>query len=473
MASIRTAESIPKLSKLSVSTVQLPSGLRVNVGAQQYVSTGAITLSTGTSGLNGLDHAQPVTASSIYTVYAVVSSSVVYLIASLNSSLPAGYSQARAVGGFSVNSSSQVDQVASTPGDLNVLGTGSFVSGLLAPPVQNFIINGGFDFWQRGTAETNPGGAHYWADRFGVSSAGGATLASSKQTDFTGIPGIANALKVRTTATALGQYLALNHVVEGYNYQALHGKTVTLSFWVKMSLTGTYSVNFRRLVGGATWYTYSAPFTVSVAGTWEFKSITLTMTSSILSDVTNGYGLGIVWGLQAGSLAAPSSGSWLTGNYIGLAGQTNLASIDTNQYMEIAGVMLNIGTSAAPFSRQAASIGGELLLCQRYYEKSCNPDVAPASGINLAGCVIKMATSAVQIQGVNFRVEKRATPTVMRTWGGSTGTLDKVSVEGAGDLGGTTAANYLGTNGAGTFLNITGMTPGTSYSYGWYCDAEI
>lgn len=106
MGSIRTTELVQKITKTSVTTISLPSGSRLNIGAQQYSLASALTLNTAVTGVGGVDVA--VAANSVYYTYAVVSSNVVYLIASLNSSLPAGYSQARKVGAFTTGTTSQI-----------------------------------------------------------------------------------------------------------------------------------------------------------------------------------------------------------------------------------------------------------------------------------------------------------------------------------------------------------------------------
>jgi hypothetical protein len=90
--------------KTSVTTLSLPAS-RINIGAQQYV-TSALTLNTAVTGVGGCDVA--VAANSVYYTYAVVSSGVVYLIGSLSSSLPAGFTQARKVGAFTTGTTSQI-----------------------------------------------------------------------------------------------------------------------------------------------------------------------------------------------------------------------------------------------------------------------------------------------------------------------------------------------------------------------------
>jgi ribosomal protein L11 len=134
MGSIRTIESIAKLVKTSVTTLSLPAS-RVNIGAAQY-NTAALTLNTATVGVGGVDVA--VAASSTYTVYAVVSSSSIYLVASLNSDNPSGFSQARRVGSFTTNSTSQI--IEAVPENWNGYNPATnSSSGFLKPGLQGGV----------------------------------------------------------------------------------------------------------------------------------------------------------------------------------------------------------------------------------------------------------------------------------------------------------------------------------------------
>lgn len=116
MGSIRRPENIAKLVKLTATTLQL-TATTITIDAQQY-STLALTLNTAVIGVGGVD--VTIAASSVYTVYAVVSSNTVYLIASLNSVLPSGFTTARVVGGFFSDDLSQISQMGATPSDLVV-----------------------------------------------------------------------------------------------------------------------------------------------------------------------------------------------------------------------------------------------------------------------------------------------------------------------------------------------------------------
>lgn len=105
MGSIRTVENIAKLVKTSVTTLSLPAS-RINIGAQQYVTILSKTLDTSIIGPGGLDSS--ISSSSVYYVYAVFYNSNVYLIGSVSSVSPSGFSQSRKVGAFTTGATSQI-----------------------------------------------------------------------------------------------------------------------------------------------------------------------------------------------------------------------------------------------------------------------------------------------------------------------------------------------------------------------------
>ena len=387
--SIRTAESIGKLVKLTASTLSLPAS-RISIGPMQYV-TSALTLNTATIGVGGVD--ATVTSSAIYTVYAVVSSNVVYLIASLNATLPAGFTQARAVGGFSTDTSSQIDQVASTPGDLNVLGTGNFVSGLIAPPVQNFLINGGFDFNQRFGTGNHTATNTYGLDRWWMQH-NHTTVAISKQDITLEYANVRSCMRLYNTTRGAGSYLYVMQPIETSNVIPLLGKTITYSLSARRSsglASGTLFIEIDGHTG-----TDTAVATLASAGTLIAKT---TIANADLSTTWKKYSI---------TMVIPT-GYKTIGCVIGFAG-----SPTDGQYIDVKEVMLNIGTSAAPFQRAGGTIGGELALCQRYYCKSFNIDVPAAQNSGSSSGAISYMTllngANYHTLSVKFPVSMRAVP---------------------------------------------------------------
>lgn len=217
----------------------------------------------------------------------------------------------------------------------------------------NYIINGGFDIWQRGTSVTN--NTNYLADRWVVTvqATGQSTNQSRVTTTLQGKLGYALRVVSAASVTSVGEYAARQPIERG-NIEPLAGKTVTLSFWYRSNRTGTHGAriigNGGNNPGGVDWPT---SFTVSAADTWQRYSIT----SSVPFGGITGWG---------------SSSPTDVGAYVDIgfkAGNSGpgFTSLSANDYFEITGVQLEEGQVATPFRRNANSIQGELAVCQRYY----------------------------------------------------------------------------------------------------------
>jgi hypothetical protein len=388
MGSIRTIENIAKLVKTSVTTLSLPAS-RINIGAMQYV-TSALTLNTAVvyPTLGGMDVA--VAAGSLYYVYAVVSSNTVYLIASLNSSLPAGFTAARAVGGFTTNASSQIDQVGEYPGNLAVAGSVSAGGGLTAQPTQNFLINSAFDFSQRyGNASiSNIGPNKYTLDRWWVNSDDANVYV--QRVAVTDLPGFRYALKIARTAST-GAVGRVQQPLEYANVLALQGNAVTLSFYYKT--TGTA-------------LTSPYPAIMFDTATADMKEPT-----SIITNLP-GYTPTTTWQRYSATFSVPVATKSMNVSLVRSASTGISDALYT-------GVMLNIGTQAAPFQRAGGTIGAELQLCQRYYEKSYSLGTAPGTTAVYTGIFVYQhfntsLTHDWRMPGPSFKVPKRivVTPTI-------------------------------------------------------------
>ena len=387
MGSIRKPESISKLAKLTATTLSLPAST-LNIGGQQYNTLTSLTLNTATVGAGGVD--ATVTAGSLYYVYAVLSSNQVYLIASLNSSLPSGFTQARAVGGFTTDASSQIDQVGEYAGNLAVAGSVSAGGGLTSQPTQNFLINGAFDISQRygNTVKTIGAGADlppdaYIFDRWWSNGSADAYL-QYQRVAITDLPGFQYAGSSKRINAASGNIGLFNQALEYSNVLPLQGKTITVSYYIKAPISPTYSL--QDLV------TYST--------TADQKDpLTLFFTSS-------SYAVSTSWTRRSFSVSVPV-------NTKSLMIRLCRGTLNTvlNAEVQITGVMLNIGTSAAPFQRAGGTIGGELALCQRYYEKSYGQDVVPGTANSLAGSHILIAqqygSNYCPVGYLPFKVTKR------------------------------------------------------------------
>jgi len=316
------------------------------------------------------------------------------------------------------------------------------------------------------------------ADRFSHHHFNDGVVTISRNTDVPGfslLPGVQYSyyIGVTTADTSIGalQYEAIKYRVEGYDTYQLYGRTCTLSFWVKSNKTGIYSIGLRNSGSDRS---YVDEFTIYQPGVWEQKTITFQINfSGGTNNWTNGFGLQIIWTFACGSTyATPSLKTWLIGNYFSSSNQVNIMS-STDNYMQIAGVQLNIGSTAASFI--SPLISQELLRAQRYYEKSYNLDVNPGTATYI-GSVYQPyigflpSTTYVGSGVIFYKVRKRATP-AFHTYSPITGTIDKLRDEYSG--GDLTASYILGGEQSQVVTGtMIAAAIGIAFSYNWTADAE-
>jgi hypothetical protein len=219
---------------------------------------------------------------------------------------------------------------------------------------------------------------------------------------------------------AAGDFMLFKQILEGYDVQRIAKGTssaspLTLSFWVKANVTGTYiieiadSTNNRRI---------AASYTINASATWEYKTVTISAdTTGTLANDANA-ALEVVWWLGAGSTF--SSGTlqttWgTTVNANRAVGQTNLASATSN-YWQVTGVQLETGSVATGF--EFLPFGDELRRLQRYFQKSFAPETTPAQNIS-ANAILYSTTPAADGQyrtPVVFMTDMRAIPSTITTF---------------------------------------------------------
>jgi hypothetical protein len=278
---------------------------------------------------------------------------------------------------------------------------------------KNKIINGSMTIDQRnaGASVTQTTGNVFPVDRFFVT--GSVTSKFTAQQSSTAPAGFNKSLLITSSSAysvGSGDFYVVAQNIEGYNVADLNwgtanAKTVTLSFWVRSSLTGTFG---GALVGGST-YSYPFTYTISAADTWEQKSITVTGTSSGTWDTTNGSGLIVRFGLGVGTTYSGTAGSWSANNYFSATGATSVVGTNGATFY-ITGVQLEVGSTATSFDYRP--YGTELALCQRYYYKVKS---AGTSFSNL-GTGYNTATTTANIM-VFFPVTLRTRPTALETSG--------------------------------------------------------
>jgi hypothetical protein len=307
---------------------------------------------------------------------------------------------------------------------------------------RNRIINGACVIDQRnaGASVTQTTGNLFPVDRFFIT--GSVASKFTAQQSSTAPAGFNKSLLITSSSAysvGSGDFYVVAQNIEGYNVADLNwgttnAKTVTLSFQVYSSLTGTFG---GALVGGST-YSYPFTYTISSANTWTTISVTVAgPTSGGTWDITNGSGLIVRFGLGVGTTYSGTAGSWSANNYFSATGATSVVGTNGATFY-ITGVQLEAGTTASPFEYR--QYGTEFALCQRYFQK--NPYIF--------GAAISTNTLGV---GYVF-------PVVMRT--GPTGALltSTPYAEWPDNVGYTASgASFVGSIGApGGELRISGFT---------------
>jgi hypothetical protein len=250
----------------------------------------------------------------------------------------------------------------------------SNVQGDLGVMFKNRIINGNMVIDQRNAGASvtvNAASQFFSVDRYyayGQNTDGVYTLQQSS----TAPAGFSNSLlaTVTTADASIGasQFYFISQAIEGLNctdlnWGSANAKTVTLSFWVRSSVTGTFGGSIRNADVSRS---YAFTYTISSANTWEQKSITIVGDTSGTWLVNNLAGMYIGWSFGEGSSGLTTAGSWVAGSYRGATGQTNLIATNGATWY-ITGVQLEVGTQATTFTTAGGSYGAEYALCQRYY----------------------------------------------------------------------------------------------------------
>lgn len=242
---------------------------------------------------------------------------------------------------------------------------------------RNLIDNGAMNIFQRSTSATGITSENYYAaDRFKVNMSDAGTHTMSQSSTVPSGQGFNNSLKLDCTtadaSVAAGSYMSIDHRIEAQNLQRLNwgtssAKNLTISFWVRSNLTGTYVLEY--LHADASVYN-SNTYTIDAADTWEKKTITISgYTPTAINDDT-GIGLYVFWWLQSGSTyggGTTTNDTWHTTQANRAGGLSVDFGTSTDNEFYLTGVQLEVGDVATPFEHR--SFGDELARCQRYYQR--------------------------------------------------------------------------------------------------------
>jgi len=287
---------------------------------------------------------------------------------------------------------------------------------------RNKIINGAMVFDQRngGASVATQSGSLYTVDRWNaVASLVSKYSVQQNAGSVTPPEGFTNYLGATSQSSysvpADGIY-CVRQQVEGFNTADLgwgtaNAKTVTLSFWVRSSLTGTFGGAVRN---SAETRSYPFSYTISSANTWSSISITIPGDTAGTWLSNNGIGISINFGIGVGSTFSGTSGAWASANYFSATGVTSVVGTSGATWY-ITGVQLEAGSVATPFEHR--QYGQELALCQRYaivYGGAETRHLGVASIYNSTAINLTLHTP----------VTMRAQPTLTKTLNGSSQWLE-------------------------------------------------
>jgi hypothetical protein len=270
---------------------------------------------------------------------------------------------------------------------------------------RNRIINGDMRIDQRNAgasvSTSSATSGNFQLDRWKTFVAG--TTVVSSQQSTTAPAGYINStiytVSTADTSIASGDLYVIEQPIEGLNCSDLgfggaSAATVTLSFWVRSSITGTYC---GALTNSAENRAYIFTYTISAANTWEQKTVTITGDTSGTWLTSNGIGIRVRFTLAAGSTFQGTASTWSASNVFATSSQTQWVSTNGATFY-ITGVQLEKGSTATSFDYRP--YGTELALCQRYYETG-----------NAYGEGYTTANAPIGI-GYIFKVTKRTAPTI-------------------------------------------------------------
>ena len=301
-------------------------------------------------------------------------------------------------------------------------------------PFLNRLINGGMTIDQRnaGASYTPTGASPYCLDRWKVDISQSSKLtvqqdagAVTPPVGFTDYLGVTSSSAYSVTGN---DYFVLRQAIEGFNIADLNwgtanAKTVTLSFWVRSSLTGTFG---GALLNNGVNRSYPYSYTISSANTWEYKTITIAGDTSGTWLTNNGIGMFVQFGLGVGSTYSGTGGAWESAYRFSATGAVSVVGTNGATFY-ITGVQLEVGSTATSFDY--LDYGRSLIQCQRYYERV----TATANYMTYAN------GQAISTTGANgpwiFNVVKRAAPTMGNS------TVSNLAVTKANDASETATGN--------------------------------
>jgi hypothetical protein len=364
-----------------------------------------------------------------------------------------------------------VDSVVTSSGQ--TLGAGNATS------FKNRIINGAMTIDQRnaGASVTPASGAvTYVLDRwnFFVTQSSKLTV---QQSSIAPVGFTRSTLVTSSSAYSVvsSDRFQTTQPIEGFNVADLgwgtaNAQTVTLSFRVRSSLTGTFGGAIKNGDGTRS---YPFTYTISSANTFEDKAVTISGDTTGTWNTNNTSGILITFGLGVGTTFSGTAGAWAGANFDSVTGATSVVGTSGATFY-ITGVQFEVGSAATSFDYR--SIGTELALCQRYYEKSYELGTVPGtSATSGSHWFTSLGSTPNVFSSVLFSVQKRASPTIS-VWD-TDGNSNKAS---SGNSSAVVTTNntqavpvhYVGNSGI-TLRQSNGISGAVTVGYQWVASAEL
>jgi len=349
--------------------------------------------------------------------------------------------------------------MALTQVDQGLLGTYAQYTGF-----KNRIINGAMVIDQRnaGASVNNLAANAYCLDRwkyygdqvskFSIQQNAGSVTPPAGFSNYLGITSLS------AYSVPAGEIYMVRQAIEGFNTSDLNfgtssASTITLSFWVRSSLTGTFG---GVLSNSAQTYVYGFTYSISSANTWTQISVTIAgPTAGTWIGATNGTGLQVLFGLGIGSTYSNTAGAWTTsaGTFYGVTGAVSVVGTNGATWY-VTGVQLEKGSTATSFDYR--DYGRELMLCQRYFVKWGGETAYEQWGNGISFSTTQVRASANLL--VSMRTQPSASASNLRVQDGGAGY--------AINLGSTATGEYSSKIMTLNLSGASGLTAGRFY----FCD---
>jgi hypothetical protein len=338
---------------------------------------------------------------------------------------------------------------------------------------KNIIINGAMTIAQRNTAAHNEGNGYFALDRWYQEKINHDQFTYSVEQVSDAPSGFSKSLKVTTstaeTALASDEYSRIYQAIEGNNFARVgfgtaDAKPLSLSFWVKSSITGNWSaslyINDANVI-------YSQAYTINSANTWEYKTLSIPAYTTAGPNIDNTSGAYLNFGLFAGSGSNTATTAWTSyvqANLLG--GQTANLGGTLNATWQITGVQLEVNDNATDFEHE--NYGTTLAKCERYYHTSFTAGQTVGTTTNSANQIITTSWNDGNCNFPPFPNTMRAAPTItLRSRNTTnTGKVTQNSSEKSAYVSG------IGTK-SGEYVSITSGGAGLWTAFSYECDAEL